>query len=296
LYEQEMTMDEDRVKGAARQVRGSIQEAAGRITGDRKTELEGKAAATAPSCAFQGDDKVCSMPDSRCGELDAHRQRVQLQMAGQTAQSAAPSSAESSLFLQEIHHRVCNSLQLVSSMLTLQAGQSKNAEVRHALGEAARRIVVVADVHRRLQTKDGGDLIDAVHYLRGLTAELQASIFDQTKGRSITCELPAALNLSSRDIGRVGLIVSELATNGLKYGEGRIHVRIRRAEHGLELIAEDEGKGFPAGFSPGESSGFGMRLIAALAMRGPASITVDPSVSFGRIVVQMAVDSDDPSP
>jgi two-component sensor histidine kinase len=187
---------------------------------------------------------------------------------------------------------VSNSLQLVSSMLTLQANRSDNAEVRQALGEAARRIVVVADVHRRLQKQGGADLIDAVHHLRSLFAELQASIFDQAKGRSITYEMPVTLSLSSRDMGRLGLIVSELATNGLKYGEGRVHISIRRSAPGLELIAEDEGRGFPDSFSPTGSSRFGMRLIAALAMRGPASIVIDRSVAFGRIVVEMAVETD----
>jgi two-component system, sensor histidine kinase PdtaS len=194
------------------------------------------------------------------------------------------------LLLQEMHHRVSNSLQLVSSILQLQATRSGNPEVRQALSEAAGRIVAVASLHRRLHRENGPDQIDAAQHLEDLVAALRTSVLDRTKERTIALEAPESLMLSSADLGRIGLIVNELVTNALKYGEGRVVIRVQPSAEGIELITDDEGEGFPSDFAPAKSGGFGMRLIGALAMRGPMSITVDRSVPFSRIVVQVAAE------
>jgi two-component sensor histidine kinase len=200
------------------------------------------------------------------------------------------------LLMDEIHHRISNSLQLVSSMLQLQANRSDNPEIRQALTEAAGRIVAVASVHRRLHEADGADQIDAGEFLGVLVGMLRNAILDRAKGHDIALEIPTPLMLSNNDLGRIGLIVNELVTNALKYGDGRILIRIRRFAETLEIVAEDEGRGFPPKFVPNDSGGFGMRLIAALAMCGPASVAVDRSVPFARIAVKVAAKIDSAPP
>jgi two-component sensor histidine kinase len=225
---------------------------------------------------------------------------------GSTAQEAedsppdgAPPQAETTrLLMQEMHHGVSNSLQLVSSMLQLQANRSKHPEIRQAFGEAIRRIAAVAGAHRHLHDIDRTGRVDAVSYLENLLDLLRTSLLtgspEEAEGRRIEMRIPVALKLRAEDLSRSGLIVNELVTNALKYGAGRVLVVIRPLETGLELMVEDEGKGFPAGFDPARSGGFGMRLVTALALNGPASIRVDRSVPFGRMVVHTAAKPADP--
>jgi two-component sensor histidine kinase len=207
----------------------------------------------------------------------------------ETPADSAPQRSGHDLLMREVHHRVSNSLQLVSSMLQLQASQSGHPEVRQALIEAAGRIVAIASIHHRLHEREPTGQLDAVPYIADLVKALQGSLLDPAGGRSVALDMPVSLTLSGSVIERVGLIVSELVTNALKYGEGQVVLKVRRYPDGLELIAEDEGRGFPAEFVPAASNGFGMRLMAALAMNGPASVVIDHSVPFARIVVKAAL-------
>lgn len=191
------------------------------------------------------------------------------------------------LLMQEMHHRVSNSLQLVSSILQLQAKRSDHPEIRQALGEAAGRITAIASLNRLLHEEYHAGEIDAVQYLADMVEILQTSILDRAKGRSIKLDMPVPVRLFAKDLGHVGLILNELVTNALKYGEGHVLIRIRRISEGLEIVAEDEGKGFPADFTPVNNGGFGMRLLAALATGGQRSVIIDRSVPFGRIVVKI---------
>jgi two-component sensor histidine kinase len=193
---------------------------------------------------------------------------------------------EKDLLMQEVHHRVKNSLQLVQTMLQLQARGIPDGEERERLQDAAGRIMTIATVHRRLHHQGAIDGTDAGSYLRGLMDDLTASIASDAVLRRIEVEADP-ITLSADRITPLGLIATELVTNALKYGEGRVLVRAGTNDEGVLISVEDEGKGFPKDFVPGAGGSLGMRLVCALA-RGRNAVTIDRSVPFGRITVQVA--------
>ena len=189
---------------------------------------------------------------------------------------------EKDLLMREVHHRVKNSLQLVRTMIALQS-RTASDEVREQLDMAAGRIMSVAAVHQRLY--EGGSVAegDAAVYLTGLLDDMQEMLVGAAAGRTISLDADTIL-LPADTLTPLGLIVSELVTNGIKYGAGEVRVRLRQAGSGLQVVVEDEGTGFPAdGASP---TGLGMRLVTALAKGGAGqAVQVDRSVAHGRVVV-----------
>ena len=187
------------------------------------------------------------------------------------------------LLMREVHHRVKNSLQLVRTMLGLQA-RTASDEVRQELDAAAGRIMSIAAVHQRLYEGGSVEEGDASIYLSGLLDDMSGLLAESVGERRL--ELAAEpVMLSADALTPLGLIVSELVTNALKHGAGRIKVGLRKTEAGLEVVVEDEGKGFP---EQAGANGLGMRLITALA-KGKAAdaVQIDRTVSNSRIVVNI---------
>jgi two-component sensor histidine kinase len=194
---------------------------------------------------------------------------------------------EKDLLTQEVHHRVKNSLQLVVSLLNLQARSQTIPEAKHQLEAAASRIVSVAAVHHRLYAGGSVEQTDARIYVQNLVSDVFALAPEQVRSRTIEVEI-ADLLLGADHVTHLGLIITELVTNAIKYGQGKIRVEVHPVEDGLEVAVSDEGPGFPAGFDPAASPGFGMRVIAALSKRGDGGLLIDRSVTFGRVVAQLA--------
>ncbi len=190
------------------------------------------------------------------------------------------------LLMQEVHHRVKNSLQLVRTLLQLQ-GRAASPETRTQLDEAARRIMTIGAVHQRLY--EGGSVAetDAGAYLTALLRDMQAMLDGPAEDRELVLR-SELITLPADNVTPLGLIVSELVTNALKHGKGRIQIELKRAPCGLQVMVEDEGQGFPAdGKLP---KGLGMRLVTALAKGDSATaVQVDHSVPHGRIVVRLTL-------
>ncbi|WP_165943305.1 PAS domain-containing sensor histidine kinase [Roseicella aquatilis] len=193
------------------------------------------------------------------------------------------------LLLAEMNHRVKNSLQLVSSLLTLQAARAQAEETRAALDEARGRISVVARLHQRLYRSGLYDAVDLVTLLRDLCADTATALGGD--GRIGLVFRPdgveAGLPLPIDRAVPVALIVSELLTNALKYAYpeeapgGLVRVSLRRApddsgQGGLLVTVEDDGAGLPEGFDPAASRGLGMRVVTTLARQLRASFSVGP--------------------
>lgn len=187
--------------------------------------------------------------------------------------------------MREVHHRIRNSLQLVHTLLQLQAGHVNDGGARAHLAEAALRVLTVAAVHKRLY--EGNDVTEAdlATYLGGLLDDLRGSLSDEIVGRPIHLSTES-LMLSPDKLTSLGLIVTELVTNALKYGHGTVSVSVQPLGKVARIAVEDEGQGFPADFAPVRSRGLGMRLLLTLA-RKPDGVRVDRGVPWGRIVVEM---------
>ena len=143
------------------------------------------------------------------------------------------------LLMEEVHHRVRNSLFLVQGLLRQQIRAARLPEVRDELEQAIRRVSSIAAVHRQLYS--GGSLgrIVAVEYLGSLLRDMAAS----SPERAIRLDAPADLAWSADRATTCGLVVTELVINALKYGRGAVTVRVEPGADEADSIAvEDEGR------------------------------------------------------
>ena len=190
------------------------------------------------------------------------------------------------MLMQEMHHRMKNSLQLVQSLLSLQARQTKDETASQQLHDSAARVHVIGAMHDHLYHTEAVFEIDMKPYLKGLLNDLRTGILSEASGRKITFDAKSAIWDPTESLA-LGLILTELVTNALKYGTGKISVYFREeADRQARLIVEDEGK-ISKDFDPSQSTGFGMKLVSTLLKQRRGSLTVDRSVAHTRLVVLM---------
>lgn len=170
--------------------------------------------------------------------------------------------------LQEVHHRVGNSLQIIASMLALDARNAKSEEARRHLVKAHRRIVAVATVQQQLQTRREGDL-ELGAYLRQLAENLTASVIGDATRIRIDVRADAG-TVSSAVAMNTGLIVTELVINALKHAfmdetaTGVIAVTYRIEGHDWRLTVLDNGVDTSNGARNPTDTGLGTGIVAAL--------------------------------
>lgn len=197
------------------------------------------------------------------------------------------------VLLQEMNHRVKNSLQLVASMLHLQAGSADDEMVRHQLRDASSRITAIARAHQRLYRSDQVRSLDLAAYLVDLCADLEAS----TGERRIQVDVPGPVEIVTDRAIPIALVVTELVTNAAKYAyadgaAGTIEVRLRRDEgDGIRLSVADSGAGLPAGFDAKSSKGLGMRITRILASQLGAELQLQPRAAGTEFVLIMPATS-----
>ena len=206
--------------------------------------------------------------DTRPRELTARQQKF-LTILGRQVMSQIRLSQQvrhAELLRLEVDHRVRNSLGMVQSVLSLQARQSENEEVRDALRMARDRVAAVGHVHNELYQSGQAAQVNLNDFLAGLARSLATQTGDRAV---ITASLPPA-RVAAAEAARVGLIVNELVTNAVRHGlgeEGAGTIRITGKYHEgrIWLTVADDGKGLPPDFDPANSRGLGMRLSHALA-------------------------------
>ena len=125
-------------------------------------------------------------------------------------------AAQQAVLLREVNHRVANSLQLISSMITLQARRLGAGEAGDLLRRAAERVDAVALIHRRLYTSNDVEFVEMHTYLDGLVGEFRRAL--EADGGTTRIELRAEpIRVETDRAVSMGLIVNELVTNALKY-------------------------------------------------------------------------------
>jgi two-component sensor histidine kinase len=176
------------------------------------------------------------------------------------------------VLVKEINHRVKNSLQLVSSMLNLQAGG--DPVVAERLQDASSRIAAIARAHDRLYRSPQIEKIN----LGGYLAEVCRDLNEVMPHCEVECVASETIYMSTDRAIRVALLVTELVTNSAKHGypdrqPGRIWVNLARGDRDTaHITVRDEGEGLPPGFDMGRGGGLGMRLAMALAQQTDAVI------------------------
>ncbi|TFI56675.1 GAF domain-containing protein [Sphingomonas parva] len=169
------------------------------------------------------------------------------------------------LMMREVHHRVQNSLQLVSSMLHLQASELTDEAARHQFELARERVLAVAMAHRRLWRADEADMVNLEPFLSELTESLVESWGPAWSEQLALDVAPARVPTSDAVI--VAMLVTELITNAMKHAyagaPGPIAIGVREISEGeaLSITVSDSGKGFDGAVREGS---FGTRLTKGL--------------------------------
>jgi PAS domain S-box-containing protein len=187
---------------------------------------------------------------------------------------------EKEVLLKEVHHRVKNNLQLISSLLALQAGQIKDRVVRDAFTEAQNRVRTMALVHENLYRS--GDLasVRLAGHLESLCAQLFRS-YNVDPERIVLDLRVAEVRLDLDRSILLGLLVNELVANVLKHAfpadrTGRVLVQFDWPREGWYLlVVSDNGVGLPPHLAPGHSDSLGLQLIADLAEQLSGVLTLD---------------------
>jgi two-component sensor histidine kinase len=168
------------------------------------------------------------------------------------------------ILLKEVNHRVKNSLQVISSMLTLQASASGDPDLSAKLNDASGRISAVGRAYERLAYNADYENIDLIAYLKEVIHDLGTTV------APCTVDLDALRKLNSRR--------SELSNAG-KYAYpdcpgGPIWVRVVRTDKNAILVSvRDEGAGLPTDFDPTKSKRLGTRLVSELSKQFNADMT-----------------------
>lgn len=198
--------------------------------------------------------------------------------------------AATELLLQEVHHRVKNSVQMVQNLLNLQARSCPDPVAAAQLAGSAARVHMIGLIHDRLYRSGGNTDIDLRQYMHDLVHDLHASMAAELDGRTVQVRADAA-TWPAAEVPPLGLMLTELVINALKYGAGTVQVTFRQPDpenrRSAVLIVEDEGTGLPATFDPGRGTGLGMRLVLGMLRRDAAGLSVDRTVAHTRFVARL---------
>lgn len=176
---------------------------------------------------------------------------------------------EKEVLLKEIHHRVKNNLQIISSLLNLQSGQVQDDVALDLLRDSQNRVRSMALIHEKLYQSPNLARIDFADYIRHLSRYLFQSYDAYAAGIGLEIEAEEAfLNIDTAV--PCGLILNELVSNALKHGfgngrSGQITIQLKADTHGrYRLIVADNGIGFPPHLDYRQASTLGLQLVNTL--------------------------------
>jgi two-component sensor histidine kinase len=178
--------------------------------------------------------------------------------------------AAKEVLLQEVHHRVKNNLQIISSLLNMQAELLSDPDLKQVLLESRHRVESMAMIHERLYATDDIDQLDFRQYIEALARELFSAYAANSSPVCLRFELePLSLELSQAI--PCGLILNELVSNCLKYAfpnrcRGELLIALGRAENDrVTMRVADNGIGLPPGLDWRKSKTLGLRIVNILA-------------------------------
>jgi len=186
---------------------------------------------------------------------------------------------EKKALLKEVHHRVKNNMQVISSLLSLQGRLIENAETREYIRESENRVKSLALVHENFYRSESITAVDAGDYTRRLANDLIRS-YAPPAHVSVTVEAAEAIVLSSDAVIPLGLLLNELVSNSLRHGfagrpEGVIAIRIARLpDRQLTVEYRDDGVGIPRDVITRPPATLGLQLVRILAAQ------LDGTVAF----------------
>jgi PAS domain S-box-containing protein len=189
----------------------------------------------------------------------------------EAADAIARSLKEKETLLKEVHHRVKNNLQVIGSMIGLQANRIDDTRAQRVFDDLRGRIHAIALLHERLYRSRDLGAIDLFAYLEGLASDA-ARAAGAAPERIVVRGPPVPVALGIDEAVSVGLVANELVTNAFKHGsrgstKARVEVALGLEGEDVELTVSDDGPGFPAGFAPEAGNTLGTLLLRRLAQQ-----------------------------
>ncbi|QNF33401.1 sensor histidine kinase [Adhaeribacter swui] len=182
------------------------------------------------------------------------------------------------LLMKELHHRVKNNLQIVSSLLSLQSNRLQDEDARKAVKVGRQRIEAMSLIHRSLYQQDQPNLVNMPEYITDLVESLMES-FGVDKNQ-LTLDLH--VSVTELDVDKalpLGLIINEWVTNAFKYAyqyvpEPRLSISLHDS-NGLQLHIQDNGPGLPAAIWEKPQTSFGLKLVKVLSKQLNGNCSVE---------------------
>ena len=198
---------------------------------------------------------------------------VLLRAKSRSSKAISKSLKEKETLLREIHHRVKNNLQVISSLLSLQSRYIDDETAQAAVSEGQNRVKSMALIHQKLYQNDNLIGVEIIDYIKNLTLSLKDAygVDDQVQ---VNYEVDN-LKIDVDTIIPIGLILNELISNSFKYAfpegrEGNLHIGLKKLGDELELKVKDDGVGTTEPVE--KSNSFGIRMIQSLAMKLEATV------------------------
>ncbi|MDY9922969.1 PAS domain S-box protein [Methanobacterium sp.] len=199
---------------------------------------------------------------------------------------------EKELLLREIHHRVKNNMQIISSLLNLQRSYIQDEEADNLLQESQGRVKSMALVHEKLYQTDDLARINVAEYIRSLSMNLFHS-YTVNPGIKLTLDVgDVYFNIDTAV--PLGLIINELVSNSLKYAfcdqdDGEIHISLKETDESgvYHLKVWDDGVGFPSDLDFNNTNSLGLKLVNTLVnqLDGEIDMVDDGGTGF-HIIIQ----------
>ena len=176
---------------------------------------------------------------------------------------------EKETLLKEIHHRVKNNLQIISSLIRLRSNSSKNLEIKNIYNGIEGRISAIALIHEKLYDSDKYSVINFGDYINNLIYNIFNS-YDIENNRVHFIKKFDCIDMNIDTVIPCGLIINELVSNCLKHAfpkgkGGKIKISLTRInEKNIEMIVEDNGVGLPSDFDLTNLNSLGLQLVKNL--------------------------------
>jgi two-component sensor histidine kinase len=199
-------------------------------------------------------------------------------MLGEELKSSVISLREKEQLLREIHHRVKNNLQIISSLLSLQTHNVKDENFLALIRESRNRIKSMALVHEMLYATSNLSEVRLKKYIINLCESIYESYRKPNAKIEFIYNIDEGVHFDIDRMIPLGLIINEIISNSLKYAftgnTGTISILLEQSQKRYTLTIADNGKGLPAGFAVKKHANLGMQLIFMLAeqLNGKATL------------------------
>jgi PAS domain S-box-containing protein len=241
---------------------------------------------SSPDNEHARDALVHYIPDNTDNEVQGFYALVtDITSIKETELALEASLKEKEVLLKEIHHRVKNNLQIISSLLNLQEEGINNSTALDALAVCRGRVNAMAAIHEQLYQESNLASINAASYLKQFLPRL-ISAYKGEKHITLSFNVSPVSLLVDQAIP-FGLIVNELVTNSLKHAyrgreEGLLEVSVSQANGTVTLVVKDDGVGIPENVTPQTASTLGLQIVTMLArqLKGDVAVESDGGTSF----------------